>query len=194
MSRLRFSIASLLGLVLFLAVGLAALRAADDLWDSAVFTGTLVILLIAVLLAVHRTERQRAFWLGFAVFGWVALAASLVPPIEARLLTTKLLAYLDSKVPGRGNGETLSIAINTSSPSQADLMVGISPSATAPNTSRPLVVKLWDVATGKLVSTNSGTSENFIRIGHSLIALVLAWLGGPLSRLLYIWNRQSQES
>ena len=53
----RFSIANLLGLVLFLAVGLAALREATDLWDSAVFTGTLALLLVSILLAVHRTER-----------------------------------------------------------------------------------------------------------------------------------------
>jgi hypothetical protein len=82
--------------VLFLAVALAALREANDIWHSAVFTGTLAILLVAVavLSAAHRTERSRAFWIGFAVFGWVRLVASLVPPIEPRLLTTKLLAYL----------------------------------------------------------------------------------------------------
>jgi hypothetical protein len=187
MCRLRFSIASLLGLVVCVAVGFAALRAATDLWDSAVFSAALGLLLVSVLMAVHRTERRKAFWVGFAVFGWTGLLASLVPPIEARLSTTKLLAYLDSSALGRGNVETLSIAIDTStsSASQSDLLVAISPSATAANTGRPLSVKLWDVATGKRVSANSGTTENFLRIGHSLIALLLGWLGGQVSKFLH---------
>ena len=101
MRRIRFTIASLLVVVLFVAVGFAALRESNDLWDSGVFTLTLAALLISILLAVHRTESRRAFWIGFALFGWIYLGLSLVPSIESRLLTTKALAYLDSKVPGR---------------------------------------------------------------------------------------------
>ena len=51
MRRPRFTIASLLVLVLFVAVGVAALRAADESWDSGVFGATWLILLAAVLLA-----------------------------------------------------------------------------------------------------------------------------------------------
>ena len=101
MQRFRFSIASLLVVVLFVAVGFAALRESSDLWESGVFTLTLAALLISILLAVHRTESRRAFWLGFAVFGWIYLGLSVVPSIESRLMTTKALTYLDSKVPGR---------------------------------------------------------------------------------------------
>ena len=101
MRRIRFNIASLLVVVLFVAVGFAALRESNEIWDSGLFTLTLVVLLISILLAVHRTEARRAFWLGFALFGWIYLGLSLVPSIESRLVTTKALAYLDSKVPGR---------------------------------------------------------------------------------------------
>ena len=103
MRRIRFTIASLLVVVLFIGVGFAALRESNDLWDSGVFTLTLGVLLISILLAVHRTESRRAFWLGFALFGWIYLGLSLVPSIESRLITTKALAYLDSKVPGRSS-------------------------------------------------------------------------------------------
>ena len=101
MKHIRFSIASLLLVVLFVAVGFAALRESNETWNSGVFTLTLAALLISILLAVHRTESRRAFWIGFALFGWIYLGLSLVPSIEYRLLTTKGLAYLDSKVPGR---------------------------------------------------------------------------------------------
>ena len=57
------------------------------------------VLLVSILLAVHRTEKRRAFWLGFALFGAAYLGLSLVPPIESRLITTKALAFIDSKVP-----------------------------------------------------------------------------------------------
>src|SRR5438552_827548 len=103
MTRFRFSIAGLLLVTLFVAVAVAALRAADDAWDHGVFALTLLVLLTAILLTIHRSGRKRAYWLGFALFGWVYLVASLIPPIESRLPTTKGLAYLDSKVPGRDN-------------------------------------------------------------------------------------------
>src|SRR5690348_358666 len=139
MSRIRFTIASLLVVVLLVAVGFAALREASDPWDSGVFTLALAILLVSILLAVHRTESRRAFWLGFALFGWGYLALSLIPSIESRLLTTKALAYLDSKVPGRSvevlafapHGKLLSI------PGQGH-------------------VRLWDVATGKPLGGGNG--------------------------------------
>ena len=97
----RANIASLLGVILVLGVGFAALRESSELWESGVFTLTLAALLMSILLAVHRGESRRAFWIGFALCGWIYLGLSLVPSIEPRLITTKALAYLDSIVPGR---------------------------------------------------------------------------------------------
>jgi hypothetical protein len=100
MTRLRFSIASLLALVLHAAVAIAALREAN-MWHR--------MLLASVLLAASRTERRWAYGAGFAVFGSAYLVASLGP---------------------------------------------------------------------------GGTSVNFMRIGRSLLALVLAFLAGHIYRLL----------
>ena len=99
MRRFRFHIGTLLILVLILGVGFAALRESDETWDSSIFSLTLGMLSVSILLAVHRTETRRAFWLGFALFGWTYVGLSLVPSIESRLLTTKALAYLDSTFP-----------------------------------------------------------------------------------------------
>ena len=109
--KLRFNIASLLGVILVLGVGFAALRESSELWESGVFTLTLAALLMSILLAVHRGESRRAFWIGFALCGWIYLGLSLVPSIEPRLITTKALAYLDSIVPGRSPaGYTIQLA------------------------------------------------------------------------------------
>jgi hypothetical protein len=82
----------------------AALRESNDFWDNGLFTLTLGVLLVSILQAVHRSEAKRAFWVGFALFGSGYLALSLIPSIEPRLMTTKGLAYLDSRVPGRSLG------------------------------------------------------------------------------------------
>jgi hypothetical protein len=182
MRRFRFTIGGMLALVVFLAVAIAALREATDLWDNGVFTAALFVLLAAVLLVVHRTGRQRAFWVGFALFGWAYLGASLVPPVESRLLTTKGLAFVDSKIPGR----TVSFVLTFASPTTGTRNTATAVRALAlaggqapPNTG------IWKVTTGGLLSGTSGTTENFLRIGHTILDLVLAFAGGRLSRWLF---------
>jgi hypothetical protein len=152
MRRFRFRISTLLILIIVLSVSFAALRESSDIWDSGVFTLALGALLVSILLAIHRTEMRQAFWLGFALFGAAHMAMSLVPPIESRLITTKALAFLESKV-----------------------------------SDRPIVIsgRVWDSW-----SSNRRTTENFIRIGHSLFALIIAFMGGRLSGYLYAKDRQ----
>jgi hypothetical protein len=99
MRRFRFHLGTLLVMVLLVGVGFAALRESNETWDSSIFSITLGILLVSILLAIHRTEERRVFWLGFALFGSAYLGFSLVPSIEPRLITTKALAFLDSKLP-----------------------------------------------------------------------------------------------
>jgi hypothetical protein len=186
MRRIRFTIASMLTVVLFFAIGFAALREASDLWASGIFTLTLGVLLLSILLAVYRTAARRAFWVGFALLGWGYLALSVVPAIESRLITSKGLAYLDSKVPGRSVA-TFTIQLTTAAPGGPGNQiqaVAFAPSGNQVATTSSGVVKLWNVGTGKLLQGWGGTTENFVNIGHSLVALVLAWLGGMLSRRL----------
>jgi hypothetical protein len=189
MRRPRFTIASLLGLVVFLAVGLAALRAATDSWDSGVLGVTLTLLMASVLLAVHRTGLGLAYWLGFSLFGWVYLVMSLVPPVEARLPTTKALSYLDSQVPGRSFTVTAVLNGWNGRPGSPVTTIAFSPDGRSIGSSQGSTVRLWNLATGRALAGPNGTSENFLRIGHSLLALVMAFLGAHLSRYLYASGR-----
>lgn len=191
MSKLRFNIRNLLTIIFILGVGFAALRESNDVWESGVLTLTIGALLISTLLAVHRTVSRRAFWIGFALFGWVYLGLSSVPSIESKLITTKALHYLDSKVPGRSMVLYHVINSGTGSGSgnnRVTWAVGGIRTATAGQRQ----VMLWDAATGKPLSGWSGTTENFISIGHSLFALLAAWFGGQLSRRLYQSQRSSE--
>lgn len=229
----------MLGAILFVAVGFAALREANDQWDSTLFSLTIALLLIAVLLAVHRTEAGRAFWMGFALFGWGYLILSLVPSTESRLITTQALTYLEksnflgnrasvmriipdldrmrahnvslddllkstaeSRMIGspeeerlrREKGEpqtleyvrgsyVLSLVTRDNKPEQyGNLILRASPEGE--------ILRLKDVATVQLRTSffisggGTGTSENFVRIGHSLLALMVGGLGGVLSHKL----------
>jgi hypothetical protein len=167
MRRFRFHLGTLVILVLLLGVSFAALRESNANWESSIFSLTLAVLLISILLAIHRTEKRRAFWLGFALFGWIYLVLILMPSIESRLITTKALAYLDSKMPGR----SMVYAINSSGKLTLN--------------GRPITSI---TSNGGSTGTASGTTENFVRIGHSLIALIAAILGGLLSRYLHARN------
>lgn len=175
MRHFRFTIASLIGLVLFAAISAAALRAANDFWDCIVSSLTLGCLLVSVLLAIHRTGPRRAFWIGFALFGGVYLLASLVPSVEARLLTTTALARLDEKMPGR-------LTTGVSIQGKRWLRVAFSPQGNQLAANQNGTIQLWDATNGRLLAGPGGNTASFLRIGHSLLAVVLGYIGGFLSR------------
>jgi hypothetical protein len=209
MRRFRFHLGTLVVLVLLVGVGLAALRQSDQTWDSSIFSITLGVLLISILLAVHRTENRRAFWLGFALFGSAYLGLSLVPSIESRLITTRWLAYLDSKVRSSvpavfeyfdydNDGDADLFVVNNSQPNALYLDKGNGTFEdvtwkTGSNLAGKQVIgggSLSNVFLGPTLARSSGTTMNFVRIGHSLIAVVAALVGGQLSRYFYVKSRR----
>ena len=101
MRRIRCSIANLLLVVLFTGIALAALRSGSALWGSLLFTAAVAALLVAVVGAVYCRDQRRAFWLGFALFGWGYLLLGLVPEARSQLATTALLDVLHARVFGR---------------------------------------------------------------------------------------------
>jgi hypothetical protein len=201
MRKPRFSIASLLAVILVLGVGIAALRESSDLWDNGLFSVLLGILLTSILLATHQTESRRAYWLGFALFGSVYLGLSLVPPIESRLITTKALARLGATSPrpiaagltyfDYDNDGRLDIFVANDSQQNAlyrNNGDGSFQDVSAAAGLKP-APKLYNFFVGAAPPVTSGTTENFVRVGHSLLALVVALVGGQLSRYLHTKNR-----
>jgi hypothetical protein len=192
MRRPRITIASLLGVVAFIGVAFAALREPTDAWDSALLGLSLVILLASVLLAVHRTDERRTFWLGFTLFGWAYLVASVVPPIASRLPTYHALVAMFEMLPrpeihweddlimtGIRSFDVTALAPSTpTTPNRWDVTVFNQP------TNSPLANHIK-----RLVVLPGETVGNFVRIGHSLIALMLAFLGAHFSRYLYETGR-----
>ncbi len=194
MSRFRFHIGSLLILVVPLGIGFAALREASELWDSIVLSATAGVLLVSVLLGIHRHAEKRSFWAGFAIFGWVYIVLTMIPSLEARLLTTKALVYLDSKVPGR----TATIT------GQAWVVPGttpVTPSRRLPSLPKGIssrAPRIRDPSGSGARPPGSSSGRGAVRPRTSCTSdtrsahSILAWLGGKLSRRIYARGREER--
>lgn len=71
----RISIAGLLWLILLCGIGLAAMRSPTLLWNQALYTATVILLLGSIFGVL----RRRPFWVGFALFGWGFFLVSQLP-------------------------------------------------------------------------------------------------------------------
>lgn len=79
MLRGGVTVGGLMAAIALLGVEFAALRAGSPLWFSAIYTLTVVLLLLAILAARFRRADAGAFWFGFALFGWAFLLLTLGP-------------------------------------------------------------------------------------------------------------------
>ncbi len=66
----RISIAMLLAAMVPIAVGFAALANPTAFWEGAIFLLTMLVMFAAVLGVCYRRKAERAFWVGFSLFGW----------------------------------------------------------------------------------------------------------------------------
>ena len=98
MRRIRFSIAGLMFVVAISALLVAALRSASGAWAGAVLLVVRAVLGLGIVGALCRRGSERAWWLGFSVFGcgYMMLAFWSETNFDS-LPTTTLLIYLGSK-------------------------------------------------------------------------------------------------
>ncbi len=98
----RFSIRTLMAFVLVSAVGLAALRNANEVWAGWLLTGAFGAVATAVLGALVFRDGPRYRWAGFVVFSGGYLALTVGPGLsdafKPYLGTTRSLNYVQSQV------------------------------------------------------------------------------------------------
>ena len=120
MRWLRFSIAGLMAIIVYAALGLAAFANVDDPWygrvlDDAYFMATVFILATATVLAVIRRGEIQAIWVGFAIFGWAHLnygwPDSGGPPQRAAITTSAGRRDLSAPVPPADDGLLVAVGL-----------------------------------------------------------------------------------
>ena len=90
---------TLMAVVVLFGVAFAGLRSPTPLCgESLVFANPVSWLTLSVLAAVYRSGERRAFWVGFATFGWVYFILALAPwfhtEIGFQLFSTTILDVL----------------------------------------------------------------------------------------------------
>ena len=199
--RVRFSLRQLMGLVTFVAVACTGLLHPSTNLASAVFTATMMLMVVAVLGAVGRRGSARFFWIGFAVAGWGYLWLAHWPDEDdylferswqlqtaGPLLSTKLLNLAFMTLHGEpdgggGGGGFMSLSAETEDDGSFEASgLGFSDESRPALDPEPEVRFQFGGSSGSSVGNLDSMRSAFMRIGHSLWALVLAYLGGLLTR------------
>ncbi|HWE37419.1 MAG TPA: hypothetical protein VG406_12695 [Isosphaeraceae bacterium] len=179
----RFSIAGLMGLVVVVAVGVAALRFASELWAGVLLLSTVGVLGAAILGIIHRRDGKRAWWQGFALFGWGYLALALGPwaseAIAPHLPTTAGLDALYARLHPAGDVET----VRTFSVAKLLLLTSTSTAPSAQAAGAAGLPPGW--GSSVVLGPPNPTPEFFHRVGHCLWALLAACVGGLVGRAFH---------
>jgi hypothetical protein len=188
MRRRRLSIIWLASVVVISGVGIAALRFATEVWAGVVFTLALFVLGIAVLGVIYRYGARRAFWSGFALFGWGYMVVCFAPwfrdEVRPYLFTTKLQEAAVAMI-NPPQVQTPAGAGDASANGSAYVVIDQAGQGTHGRTHssvRNLLAELW----GQGVDAHA-----FERICHSLWALLFGLLGALLGRALWIGRDQA---
>jgi hypothetical protein len=186
MKRSLFSIAGMMGLVLLIAVGFAALRSPTILWASLIFTATVAFLATSILGVISRRGRARMTWAGIAVFGWIYVALSFGPVTNGNGVTCPpfptqaLIDYL------RNVHESTRTTLLAQNPAWGIERIQHPPEGET-ILNRPTNA-IWLQRTGGFPPAPAAIPfidwMDLRRIGHSLGAIVFGLLGGLIGRVL----------
>jgi hypothetical protein len=207
----RFSIASLLVVIGILGVALAALRNPSYLWANVTFSVAFALLIVAIINAIYGSGARRAYWLGFTICGGAYFAVCSMPGLRdsvclrlaSEVVFDLLYPNFSPPVPPPPptayrelmamKSQTFRLAAQAQSGmgSNGGNSVRKRISRTKAVASPPSTMSrlsAWnepDRAAGdgyQLGNVSFVSSEAFRQIGHSLVTLLVAALGGVYAR------------
>jgi len=173
---LRFSIRQLLAATAVVAFGCFALVKASPIVAASTTGIVALILVAAAFLAIYRAGDKRAFWLGFATFGWTYLLLCYGPIFTennspfglTRLITAQLATALYDRIHGPAVVQPTVVYTTTFAPLGAPPPLPPTPGVPQPAPSWPVTLQM---------AAGSDRSD-FLNVAHSLWALSLAFCGG----------------
>jgi hypothetical protein len=195
----RFSIRTLMAVIVVSAVGLAALRNANELWATAMSLVVLIAVGVAVLGAVILRGKERFCLLGFAVFSCGYFVSALTPLLESQFGRAPLLSHLHEAV-------FASTAASLSDVRKQALLQRKQGIEFALKSVRGVVRNFnsdpayLNMANSLQVIQNQLDLDQaagphyvqFQRVGHSLFALLCGLLGGIIAGWLYARRERAE--
>lgn len=201
MKSARFTIAGMLATIGGLGVGFAALTHPNDWAASALLTMTFGMLLLSLLVAVGNHDIRRAFWMGFALFGWshglVTLNVGLGGSVSQDLITTRAIERLRPILHPTQTAFAPMI-MNGNGPVPSSGFSPPSPYAWAFNGTQT-GINTWPVICPSCGLITAGTSvDAFSRIGQAVATVIVALFGGITGTTVFRrarrHERRTQES
>jgi hypothetical protein len=180
--RPRFSIAAIMGFVFVFGVGLAAFRYPNKLWASFFYSLTIGAMVIGSLGAWFHRGLPQKFWMGYALCGWLYLLMNFGPwfqsEVSPHLFTTALLDLIYPRVAAPEQTAML----------EEDVwIIGLAGGFGGPSVPADAWehwTKIDGAADGFAIANNFAVNRSwpFQLIGHSILALLFAYIGGLISR------------
>ena len=164
MHGLDFSIKAMLLAMATIALAIAGMTNASLWWGSICLSFLLAMLTLSLLGTVFRRGRLRAFWIGFAIVGWMYAALLYAPGLDRqighRLITTKLLAKLRPAI------GPIDVTQNASQPAAEELALNL------------VFDDLFYIHSGNPVPLRAPQWNPFQQAGHMLCGIWLAGMAG----------------
>ena len=187
MPRYRISLAGSLGIVAVIAMGLAGMRSASSLWTTAAATVTLALLLAAVIAARLLDGLDRAFWAGFALFGWSYLllvnwdwiGGQFGHDLTAGLSDIGEAMFAKVEVPTPPQPPATAFSARTA----PDAAIAPEPGAAIPAPATRFVV-VSPEAYHEEVRARQIKLGNFVQISRMFLALLFGLLGGLIASVI----------
>jgi hypothetical protein len=212
----RFSLSAVMGFVLVSAVGLAALRNANEVWVGILLMLVAGMVGVALLGVFFERGRNNAWWAGFAVFAGSYLTLAFGPwckdQIQPKLATTQFFGYVHSQITLSSTSEPsinelLNVRLNSLLEEQRylqrlvtnpdDLSLKLMQNkvndlkAQLGGSTKPAAsyarTKVW-----QFLLPGASTGESFIQVAHCLFAILAGWLGAMVATRFYV-TRQRRE-
>jgi hypothetical protein len=153
-SRPGISLATMCLALVYVALGMVALRQSDEAWTSVVVTMTFLTLLAASVRLLGAVGKGRRFWQGFLIFGWGLFAAMMFPGSGGGFGPMLVSSYLLNLISS-----------------------GLFPDVSQPAGAGPAVVQYVGLRFRPL----SPERHAFLLMGHCYITLLGAVFGGALA-------------
>jgi hypothetical protein len=180
-AHFQFRLGTLLSAMFALGIACAALAMPTPFWAGTLLCLAIVSLLSCILLAIHRTGRTRAFAVGFLVFGGGYLASVLLLDHTLRKLDNQApmpisrVAYWTFFKTHAQKKRAVTVQVANGMPGGGSFTAGTPPAVTT-----------------RVVQMNVHNVEDFVEIIHSILSLLLGFLGSIFARFLFTTRREEE--